>query len=369
MKKIVMIGHEPLTKRTKSIFYIEDFIQACVEFEYWDISQYIFPGMQLIEEVEAPYIRKFSQLWQVRQQLMSANVDNIVFIIEVRKNWQSRKFYKLLSDHHCFMVRIDMYGNTVLNISLWQKLKNVQLKRIVKMLSNRLETYALNIYKTINKVKDFDVVFSSSSLLPGRIPINHPDYEKYFENRSSIKGGYAVFLDIYYPLHPDLLYMRGMKAVSPLSYQESLRTFFDKVEDKYGIPVVIAAHPKAKYVGSEFGDRKIVQGETSSLVKDANMVLLHTSNSVSYSILYDKPMALITNKEYCKNRDLSSAQKKLSISLRIPIFDIDHINMTDFNPRKLRHEERNEYIYSYLTSKNTEMKRNKDILLGKLLKM
>ena len=76
-----MIGHEPLTKRTKSIFYIEDFIQACVEFEYWDISQYIFPGMQLIEEVEAPYIRKFSQLWQVRQQLMSANVDNIVFII------------------------------------------------------------------------------------------------------------------------------------------------------------------------------------------------------------------------------------------------------------------------------------------------
>ena len=31
MKKIVMIGHEPLTKRTKSIFYIEDFIQAGVE--------------------------------------------------------------------------------------------------------------------------------------------------------------------------------------------------------------------------------------------------------------------------------------------------------------------------------------------------
>ena len=226
----------------------------------------------------------------------------------------------------------------------------------------------MNIYKTINKVKDFDIVFSSSILFPGRIPINHPDYEKYFENQLSIKGGYAVFLDIYYPLHPDLLYMMGMKAVSPLSYQESLRTFFDKVEDKYGIPVVIAAHPKAKYVGSEFGDRKIVQGETDSLVKDANMVLLHTSNSVSYCILYDKPMALIANKEYCKNRDLSSTQKKLSISLKIPIFDIDHIDMTDFNPRKLSHEERNEYIYSYLTSKNTEMKRNKDILLDELLK-
>ena len=27
MKKIVMIGHEPLTKRTKSIFYIEDDIR------------------------------------------------------------------------------------------------------------------------------------------------------------------------------------------------------------------------------------------------------------------------------------------------------------------------------------------------------
>ncbi len=369
MKKIVMIGHEPLTERTKSIFYIEDFIQAGVEFEYWDISQYIFPGMRLTEEVEASYIRKFTQLWQVQQQLVSADIGNIVFIIEVRKNWQSRKFYKLLSDHHCFTVRIDMYGNTVLNISLWQKLKNVQLERIVKMLSNRVEEYALSIYKTINKVKDFDVVFSSSILFPGRIPINHPDYEKYFENQSSIKGGYAVFLDIYYPLHPDLLYMMGMKAVSPLSYQESLRTFFDKFEDKYGIPVIIAAHPKAKYVGSEFGDRRIVQGETGSLVKGANVVLLHTSNSVSYCILYDKPMALITNKEYGKNRDLSSTQKKLSLLLKMPIFDIDHIDMTDFNPRKLNQEERSEYIYSYLTSKDTEMKRNKDILLAKLLNL
>lgn len=368
MKKIVMIGHEPLTKRTKSIFYIEDFIQAGVEFEYWDISQYIFPGMRLIKEVEAPYIRKFSQLWQVRQQLVSADIGNIVFIIEVRKNWQSRRFYKLLSDHHCFTVRIDMYGNTVLNISLWQKLKNVQLERIVKMLSNRLEEYALNIYKTINKVKDFDIVFSSSILFPDRIPINHPDYEKYFENQLSIKGGYAVFLDIYYPLHPDLLYMMGMKAVSPLSYQESLRTFFDKVEDKYGIPVVIAAHPKAKYVGSEFGDRKIVQGETDSLVKDANMVLLHTSNSVSYCILYDKPMALIAIRNIVKIVICHQLKRSCSISLKIPIFDIDHIDMTDFNPRKLSHEERNEYIYSYLTSKNTEMKRNKDILLDELLK-
>ena len=368
MKKIVMIGHEPLTKRTKSIFYIEDIIQTGVEFEYWDISQYIFPGMRLTEEVEASYIRKFSQLWQVQQQLVAADIGNIVFVIEVRKNWQSRKFYKLLSDYHCFTVRIDMYGNTVLNISLWQKLKIVQFERIVKILSNSLEEYALNIYKTINKVKDFDVVFSSSILFPGRIPINHPDYEKYLENPSSIKGGYAVFLDIYYPLHPDLLYMMEMKAVSPLSYQESLKTFFDKVEDKYGIPVVIAAHPKAKYVGSEFGDRKVVQGETASLVKDANMVLLHTSNSVSYCILYDKPMALIANKEYCKNRDLLSTQKKLSLSLKIPIFDIDHIDMTDFNPRNLSHEERNEYIYSYLTSKTSEIKKNKDILLGELLK-
>lgn len=366
MKKIIIICHEPLTKRIKSNFYIDDLIQEGFVVEYWDVSQYIFPGMKLTDQVEESYIVRLVDLSQIDAQLRKTDIAEVVFIVEVRNNWMARHLYKLLSDCNAYMVRIDMYGNTMLNIPLIRKIKNVQLVRAFDILNNRMQVELVKAYRSFCKVKDFDLLFSSSILFSNRIAINHPDYERYILEPNAAENGYIVFLDVYYPLHPDLLYMLKKKGISPLEYQQSLRSFFDALEKKYGKPIVIAAHPKSKYRGDEFGERKILKGKTTHLVKDADLVLLHTSNSVSYAVLYDKPIVLISNSEYNKVNYLVAAQKKLSAALNIPIFDIDKMDIATFQDRKLDKQTRDHYIYSYLTSKETEGLQNREIVLNVL---
>lgn len=197
-----------------------------------------------------------------------------------------------------------------------------------------------------------------------RVPINHPDYEAFQKSLAiESENNHIVFLDVFFPLHPDLVFMYRTQKVSAKCYQESLRSFFDKVEAKYNLPVVIAAHPKSNYNGSEFGDRKIVKGNTALLVRKAAIVFLHSSNSVSTVILNDKPFELITNAEYNKVALLRNSQKKLAHTLDKPIYNIDKIDVMDFEVNKLDTQIRNEYIYSYLTSEETKNALNADILI------
>ena len=51
-----------------------------------------------------------------------------------------------------------------------------------------------------------------------------------------------------------------------------MRRYFDYLEEKYGMPVVIAAHPKSDYSGGEFGNRSIIKYKTDDLVFNARMV-------------------------------------------------------------------------------------------------
>ena len=225
---------------------------------------------------------------------------------------------------------------------------------------------ASKYYKKINHIKNFSLLFSSSSLCADRVPINHPDYELYAQNSVSSQQGYIVFLDIYFPLHPDLIYMQRMHGIDVHEYQESLRIFFDKLENKTGKKIIIAAHPKALYNGNEFGKREIIKFDTVCLVQNADMVLLHTSNSISFPILYDKAIALITNHAYNKSPLMVSSQRKLASVLDLPIFNIDEIDIESFSAEKLSSSIRNGYIYTYLTSKQSEHLLNKNIIVEKL---
>lgn len=366
MKKIIIVCHDPLTNKIKSNFYIDDFIQEGFSVEYWDVSQYVSPGIVLADQIKNSFIKKFDQLIQIEDSLKKADVSNTVFVIEFQDNWRNRFLFKLLSDYQCYLIRIDMYGNTSLKMSLAQKLRSFQFQRFSEMLTNRIERRRLEIFKRTNNVKEFDAVFSSSVVFANRIPINHPDYERYIDDPEIRDDNYIVFLDIYFPLHPDIVYRMNVKGVIAERYQVSLKNFFDRIERKFNKKVIIAAHPKSKYNGYEFGNRKIVKGKTEQLVQNSSMVFLHYSNSISYAVLYDKPIAFISNNEFNKIRTLKSTQKKWTAVFKLPIINIDR-NFNDLYVKKLDRSIRSKYIYSYLTSKTMEKKHNFPVLVEYIL--
>jgi hypothetical protein len=83
------------------------------------------------------------------------------------------------------------------------------------------------------------------------------------EKTRPVEGSFAVFLDINLPYHTDLKIV-GWPTIEPHEYYASLNRFFDLLEERFGIKIVIAAHPKANYGREIFQGREIYCGMTLS---------------------------------------------------------------------------------------------------------
>lgn len=129
------------------------------------------------------------------------------------------------------------------------------------------------------------------------ILINSYDFDKYVSYIRSV-GSYVpenentcIFLDEAATHHSDFELL-GMKPADPARYFDNMNKIFDYVEKSLGLKVVIAAHPRSKYdlIGNAFHGRKIVKGQTLNLVAKCSLVVMHMSTSVSYAVLFNKPI-------------------------------------------------------------------------------
>ncbi len=76
------------------------------------------------------------------------------------------------------------------------------------------------------------------------------DYDIYLEGDTTplLPGKqYGVFLDEYFPFHPDYAVMGARTPMSADEYYPPLCDFFEKVEAEYGREIVIAAAPRSEY--------------------------------------------------------------------------------------------------------------------------
>jgi len=159
---------------------------------------------------------------------------------------------------------------------------------------------------------------------------------------------YAVFLDQFLPFHPDRLYFEKF-GIDPSMYYSSLSGFFDHLSDKLGIEIVIAAHPRADYDEKPdyFNGRKVIKGQTCRLVKNSEFVITHDSTTISYAVLYKKPIFFVGIGGMGDNRikyisSLASLFNQTIICVgKYGDYNIDDTLKVDLN-RYLKYEE--EYI-------------------------
>jgi len=106
----------------------------------------------------------------------------------------------------------------------------------------------------------------------------------------------AVFLDEYYPFHPDFSYLGIANPFSPNTYYPKICAFFSYLEKEFGVKIIIAAHPRSNYenLPNYFEGRDVIKGETIRLVKESRFVISHMSTAINFAILYRKPMLFIT---------------------------------------------------------------------------
>lgn len=371
-KKIICINQYPLNPRTKRLSYVETFQRTGITFEYWDMTEYFSLSKTNVDGKEnAEYVKTYSTLQDVKIALNGIDCPHSFFFIGVPERFEFRKFFKLLSKHHCRVLRVNACANTLQipknTIDVLRFL--LSPKKVLAYIKRKL----FLIYCKINKIQYFDI-FSSSRIDYRTISVNHPDYDDYNkkcdndENKPIITEPYAVFYDSYFPLHPDFKYIHKLKIqVDFQHYLNTMNKFFDYLENKYSLKVVIAAHPSSHYGENDFNGREIIKWRTCELTIGAKLIINQSSNSTSFAVLANKPIAFISCNDIENCNYLSKYILTLSQYLGKKKYNIDTDNYDDILISKIDEDLRQRYIYTYLTDHGIDKLSNDDIFYNYIL--
>lgn len=113
------------------------------------------------------------------------------------------------------------------------------------------------------------------------------------------KGDKIVFLDQCLPFHSDFKVLQKASPVTEQEYYPALCKFFGELENKLGLPVVIAAHPRAPYSQTNdfFENRQVIKGQSLALVCGAALVLAHTSTALNFAVMARRPARIIATNQ------------------------------------------------------------------------
>lgn len=175
---------------------------------------------------------------------------------------------------------------------------------------------------------------NSRAHAPNKIWAHSFDYDIYLSKRDVVGAGAstAVFLDQNLVYHPDLLITGTIPSTTAEQYFPVLNRFFDDFEKRTGCRVIIAAQPRAQYDGlpNLFGGREIIFGQTAELVRDAEIVFAHYSTSISFPVLWQKPIVLLTTNALHSSWARFPIEGMLN-SLKVPLINVDEYRESDID--------------------------------------
>ena len=176
------------------------------------------------------------------------------------------------------------------------------------------------------------------------------DYNKYFEFKEKEllpkefdNNLQIVFVDEFYPLHPDL---NGAIFIDPAYYYTNMNIVLKRLEQELGMKVTIAVHPRADYAKNPF-EFPLMYNRTMEAISEAELVVGHASTAFSYAVLMDKPI-LQVGFNSVSNHVYGKAITKFSQELGLKTFYID-TDSTYIYP-EVNREKYAKYIYNYLNN-------------------
>jgi len=379
--KVVYFRYIPLTLKIFCDFYMKELLCNGIDVEYWDMTDLFFKDSYLQED--SSYLTKtikFRNYQDVETVIRQQNLDKTLFISIVTYEGRVIRLYKLFTKYNC---KLAVFGRSMIPIATGKKLFFQRLKKITpKMIINYIDRQKAIKLKLNGKIKKYDILFLGGNngwrrlgaTYPGeinsaqKINVNNEDYDNALEQRDSpriINGDYVLFLDQYLPLHPDTRIL-GQKSVDCVQYYSQLNSYFDKVEKQFGIPVIIAAHPKAlKYKEIDyFNCRKVYFGQSAILSRDAKFVLAHHSTSVDYPIAFNVQLHFITSRSiekdmYLIHRSVIHFAKYLKCNWQYFDNENEPVNLVKtFSSNAYLN-----YKYDFMCSKETENKLTKNIFI------
>ena len=379
MKKVVYLSYMPCSEKVERDWYIGHLRDHGVCVEFWDLAPLLFPGLPGGSAPGREYVVKVAAYDRLRELITRQEIAQTNFVLLFNYEGRFCRLFTLLTRYDCRLYFFE-WGNFPIkerrSASGYLK-RLLQPGKFARAASHRVKSV---LVRKLKLVKPFDVVFAAgaASLVKhpaaGKlIPINLCDYDNCLQASGSkplIGRRYAVFLDINLAFQTDLKLL-GWDCIDAGRYGASLCGFFTMVEQRFGVEVVIAGHPRANYGADYFAGRVVMKGVTPELVKDAEFVISHHSTSISYAVLNLKQLLFIYTE------DMKQAYSDTVVSyihdfaeyLGQPVLNVDQLKRGDeLNLSPCDAERYDSYKYHYLTSRESETGLNRDIVLAELTK-
>ncbi len=286
-------------------------------------------------------------------------------IFRILKKYKA-KYYLISNGDQPIPNKIE-YG---LNSSSWQKIKKVlkKPKLMFTFITRKIIVKLIKLDLLYQRPHRIFGIKESSSL--GRylekyrinsyafIPINSRDYDTYLEYKRA--RGHSlqttetcVFIDQDNTNHPDF-FLLGIPPLNANSYISSMNLLFDHIEKKTGLSVVIAAHPKSRFSSENhpYGTRLFLKGKTIDLIAKSRMAVTHASTSISFPVLFCKPIVLVVTDEMKKRSDMIATVNAFANELDLSYMDVDSPDEVDAFKIDLDIQPKYEkYLYAYVKNK------------------
>lgn len=352
-------------------FYIDKLI-VHHDIDYWDLTKLYYNDIVVPGELNKNYIKKFYTYEDLIKAIKKNKEGNTIYMIMMHFSYHTIPLFRILKQNNCITSSIISNGFPSLNylkrcnhMKISPRDLQSRNNSLYKILKIKTQNYIAKTSKRLNLISEYPFVFLSGEFnykrfpeIESRIMINFFDYDDYLSSlqqneNSLIDCSYCVFLDDFLIDHPDFK-MKSYKLFNSADYLTELNHFFNGIEKQTNIKVIIAAHPKSKYAKNAFYDRKIITHHTRQLVKYSNFVITHMSTSLSFAILYKKPILFISSdllKRYLSYNHLFIKQLAKYLNASYININIDvKVDMNSISVDDTRYED---YKYAFLTSKES----------------
>lgn len=370
INKIIFFITSPFNQRDYKRFGIEVLQSNGFDVEVWNFTPFLKPDVWENVKVPDPInwdkCISFSSLSDAKS--IASNITSNTFIVcMIDYSFETFSVYKILSRNklpYCvFMANAFLLFNNGKKMSdLLHRIGNATFDKIIANLFIRIP------YKWLGVRPATLILAGGSASTSYKYPIDKKtetlwlhtlDYDIYLnelKNKVEIDDKLVVFLDEYLPFHPDLIHCGLSVPATSEEYYPNLCKFFDFIENKYNIHVVIAAHPRSKYEEHPdcFGGRPVIKGKTIELVRKSKIIVSHCSTAINFAVLFNKPIIFITS-DRLKHSWMRNCIESMASMFGKKSFNLDNIQLFDIKNEMLINDAAyKDYKQSYIKKDDSE---------------
>lgn len=162
----------------------------------------------------------------------------------------------------------------------------------------------------VSAVKENDRLYPAYLKGCKKLCIHSMDYDRYVEEErkdSVYKERYILWIDSGWGFIGGQFVIKSYLSQDNLDmynnrerHFKGLRYLFEKLEEHYQMPVIIAGHPHTMYDRDMYDNREFYLGKTAELVKNAEFVMMNISTSLSLTLLWNKRILMVCDDVFAK---------------------------------------------------------------------